>query len=342
MSKRFNTGLVVGKFCPLHRGHELVIRRATEQCARVFLLSYTKPEFSGCEPERREQWLATLFPEATLLVLTDDRLREFGGGDLPHNDAAAGSHRRLVAWVCEKIWRIRPEAVFTSEEYGPPFAASLTRHFKHPVAHVSVDPARAEVPVSGTQLRSDIHAHRLALSPEVYASFVERVCLLGGESSGKSTLAAALAQEWRTTWVPEFGRELWLAKAGQLQFEDLLAIAREQVAREDAAVSGAHRFLFCDTSPLTTLFYCREMFGQSDPRLDELALRPYARTVLCMPDFPFVQDGTRRPPTFRDQQHAWYLRQFKDRRIPFLPAAGALRKRVDSVSLALCVPIGRE
>lgn len=335
MSKRFASGLVVGKFCPLHRGHELVIRRALADCDRVFILSYTNPEFPGCEPERRECWLAQLFPDTERLVLTDERLRALGGGALPHNDAGEEIHRRLVAWICENVWHIRVDAVFTSEEYGEPYAASLARLFCKPVAHVSVDPARDLVPVSGTQLRADIHANRATLSPEVYASFVERVCLLGGESSGKTTLAETLARDWETAWVPEFGRELWLGKAGRLESDDMLAIAREQISREDAATLRAHRFLFCDTSPLTTLFYSREMFGRSDSQLDQLAVRRYDRTILCTPDFPFIQDGTRRPAGFREQQHAWYLDELVARRIPFLLAHGPLPDRVSAMRAAI-------
>lgn len=335
MSKRFASGLVVGKFCPLHRGHELVIRRAMAECDCTFVLSYTNPEFSGCEPARREHWLAQLFPDTERLVLTDERLRALGGGPLPDNDEVAGEHRRLVAWVCENVWHTRVDAVFTSEDYGEPYAATLARFFGKPVVHVSVNPARDLVPVSGTQLRADIHKHRDALSPEVYAAFVERICLLGGESSGKTTLAEALALDWKTEWVPEFGRELWLAKSGQLEFEDLLHIARQQVAREEAATLRASRFVFCDTTPLTTLFYSREMFGRSDPQLDELALRRYHRTFLCAPDFPFAQDGTRRPAGFRDLQHAWYWRQLEERGIPFTPVSGSLPERVATIRSAL-------
>src|SRR5436190_7066726 len=53
MSKRFRRGLVVGKFAPLHRGHELVIRRASDACEEVVIISYCKPEFAGCDAERR-------------------------------------------------------------------------------------------------------------------------------------------------------------------------------------------------------------------------------------------------------------------------------------------------
>jgi cytidyltransferase-like protein len=52
-SRRFRQGLVVGKFAPLHQGHELVIETAREQCERVLVFSYCKPEITGHEPARR-------------------------------------------------------------------------------------------------------------------------------------------------------------------------------------------------------------------------------------------------------------------------------------------------
>ena len=63
MSKRFARGLVVGKFAPLHLGHERLIRQAREQCEQLVLLSWAYPELAGCEPERRTNWLRLRFPE---------------------------------------------------------------------------------------------------------------------------------------------------------------------------------------------------------------------------------------------------------------------------------------
>ncbi|WP_163317363.1 AAA family ATPase, partial [Enterobacter hormaechei] len=82
--------------------------------------------------------------------------------------------------------------------------------------------------------------------------FVRRICLLGGESTGKSTLSKALADVLDTAYVTEFGRDYWEEKNGVLTADDLLHIAREQVRREQQA--EANRYLICDTSPLTTLF----------------------------------------------------------------------------------------
>jgi nicotinamide riboside kinase len=53
---------------------------------------------------------------------------------------------------------------------------------------------------------------------------------------------------------PHYGRERWESKNGSLTYEDMLHIAERQVAAEDEASLQAKRFLFCDTSPLTTLF----------------------------------------------------------------------------------------
>jgi NadR type nicotinamide-nucleotide adenylyltransferase len=200
------------------------------------------------------------------------------------------------------------------------------------VAHVMVDAAREAVPVSGTQIRADVHAHRKWLSPAVYASFVRRVCVLGGESSGKSVLARALAERLETQFVPEYGRDLWTRKKGVLEFDDLLDIGATHVALEKAAARQANAVIFCDTSPLTTLFYSVELFGRADPALERLAERPYDLYVLCAPDFPFVQDGTRRGEDFRQHQHDWYVQELKKRGLHFVLAEGPLDARVDRIA----------
>jgi NadR type nicotinamide-nucleotide adenylyltransferase len=194
-----------------------------------------------------------------------------------------------------------------------------------------VDRNRQKLPISGALLRQDIHARREWLSPVVYASFVQRVCLLGGESSGKSTLAAALAKTFDTSHVAEYGRELWDAKSGVLAFDDMKHIAEVQIQREEAAAMHANQFLFCDTSPLTTLFYSHHMFGKAEPALERLAERAYNYTVLSAPDFAFVQDGTRQPEDFRMRQHEWYLSELSRRRIPFFTATGSIENRIQQI-----------
>jgi HTH-type transcriptional repressor of NAD biosynthesis genes len=347
------TGLVVGKFCPLHRGHEALIAFAAARCDRLVILSYTNPEL-GYSTAQRAGWLEALFPDATRLVLDDAVLAAFAvktgtaPRTLPHNDAADEVHRDFTAWSCHALLGMTIDRVFTSEAYGEGFAAALTRYQRdalgapHTVEHLSYDPARHLHPVSGTALRHDPDGSLAFLPPAVRSSLVRRIGIVGGESSGKTTLARTLAERLDTVWVPEYGRELWELRRGDLRFADMAAIAVEQVAREEAALPVAHRWLPCDTTPLVTAFYSEAMFGAIDPALSTLAERTYDHLIVCAPDFVFVQDGTRQDDTFRQRQHEWYLKELDRAHVPYIlvagPAEDRCRRVVEILALA---PISR-
>lgn len=344
---KFAKGLVVGKFSPLHRGHQLVIDTALAQCREVFVISYAKPEFEGCGRAARDAWIAALYPQVTRLVIDDEALAELAlqagvaPRTIPDEAAPEDEHRAFVGWLCLFILRTTVDAVFTSEDYGDGFAAVLTRYFAvHagvpvPVQHVCVDKPRAAVPISGTRLRGETGLHRRFLSDSVRASLVERIAILGGESSGKTSLAQALAEHLGTMWVAEYGRELWDRRAGELHYADMLDIATVQVERETKAAAAANRWLICDTTPLTTVSFSQVMFGKVDARLQKLAERPYHHTLLCAPDINFVQDGTRREAAFRERQHDWYVRELTSRGVAFVDVAGPLASRVDSAVAVL-------
>lgn len=351
---RYRVGLVVGKFAPLHRGHELLIGRAQSLCDDLVIVSYNRPEFPGHEPARRRRWLETRFPAATVLVLGRADISALRTAsavqipEMPPNDAPASEHRRFVGFLCREQLGAAVDAVFTSEDYGDAFAQELCSYYREAratypsIAHVCVDKARSVVPISGSRIRSNVHEHREFLSPEVYASFVERVCVLGGESSGKTTLTRALAARFRTSYADEYGRTRWEQKHGALELHDMLHIAERQVASEEEAGLRAERYVFSDTSPLTTSFYSLDAFGLVVPELAALAQRRYRLAVLCAPDFPFVQDGTRRDAAFRAAQHAFYVQRLEELRQPYLLVRGEVPDRVAQVSRALAQPAIRE
>jgi NadR type nicotinamide-nucleotide adenylyltransferase len=126
-----------------------------------------------------------------------------------------------------------------------------------------------------------------------------RVAILGTESSGKSTLAAALATHYGTLWVPEYLREFVDTHDRVPLAGDQFTIAAEQCAREDAAAAVAQamggKYLFCDTTPLMTAVYSRHYFGGIDRELAALvAARRYDVTLVTAPDIPWVADGLQR------------------------------------------------
>lgn len=328
--KRFRFGLVVGKFSPLHKGHEALIQVALESCDDLGIMSYSNPGMGGCSTSMREGWIRQLFPKASVLVLPPEVC--------PLNDAPEDLHRQFVAEHCNDTFGRQPDAVFANEAYGPGFAQHLSRVFGKQVTFVSTDLGRRNIPVSGTMIREDVHLHWKLLPPIVYADFVETVCLLGGESTGKSTLARRAADLFKTTWVDEYGRTLWEEKDGSLEFDDLLLIARNHILHEERQKLKAKRFLFVDTSPLTTLFYSQELFERVDPELLALSKRKYTHTFLCEADFPFVQDGTRRDETFRQKQQLWYRDMLQRSQIDFHSLCGSIDDRLRSMDRILMNP----
>ena len=174
---------------------------------------------------------------------------------------------------------------------------------------------------------------------------VQRIALLGGESSGKTTLAIALAEALHTRWVPEYGRQRWEELRETLSVTELVRVAQRQIEWEDEALLAlasapsdkhpATRWLVCDTTPLTTLQYCLHDHGRAPAELHEMARRPYALTVLCLPDFGFVQDGARRDDDYRDAQHAWTEQWLAQHGVVPLAVTGPVAGRVQRVLQAL-------
>jgi len=288
-------GLVLGKFLPPHAGHVHLIEAARRQCDDLSIVVGTlaREPIAGA---LRAQWMRALFPDLHVLHLTDE------------NPQDPGEHPRF--W---QIWRdsllailpAPPDVVFTSDAYGEQLAQVLGARW------VPIDPARAAVPVSGTAIRADPLAHWRHLPHPVRAHYARRISVFGPESTGKSTLAVALAARLGTVCVPEYARAYLEARAGAAPTRaDLDAIARGQAATEDALVPDCNGTLICDTDPLLTAVWCATLFGEPMP----LPARRYDLTLLCDVDLPWVADPARYLPDDR--------RGFFDRCAAALRAAG--------------------
>ena len=164
---------------------------------------------------------------------------------------------------------------------------------------------------------------------------VRRVAVLGGESSGKTTLVRMLATQLRTAWVPEYGRQRFKELRQTLSADELLRVARKQVSWEDQHAASAQvreeGWLVCDTTPLTTLQYCLFDHGRAPVELQSLARRHYDFTVLCLPDFKFVQDGCRRDDPFRSQQHDWTVARLAAQGVTPVVVSGTVEARLSQV-----------
>lgn len=148
---------------------------------------------------------------------------------------------------------------------------------------------------------------------------MRRVVLFGTESTGKSALAAALAEHFGTAWAPEYVRAFWDQHDGHIQGSDLATIARGQIANEETAAAAAEKVVFCDTDLLMNVRWADELFPGHCPDWVRTAAdqrsRAYALYLYCEPDLAWEADPQRSfsdPATWQDS--ALRCRQMLDER----------------------------
>jgi NadR type nicotinamide-nucleotide adenylyltransferase len=164
-----------------------------------------------------------------------------------------------------------------------------------------------------------------------------RIAILGAESSGKSTLAAALAARYGTLWVPEYLREFVETHGRTPHEQDQIDIALMQIQREEAAAQQAVRFLFCDTTPVMTALYSRFYWQRVDRRLAALAqARRYDMTLVTMPDMPWTADGMQRESDeVRHTIHAMLLQVLEQQGIGYELIGGDESRRLGTAAALL-------
>ena len=171
-----------------------------------------------------------------------------------------------------------------------------------------------------------------------------RVAIVGAESTGKSTLAIALADAiaarsgLRCVAVPEVLRE-WCDREGRTpRIDEQFGIAREQQARIDAA-AATHDLVVCDTTPMMIAVYSVMLFN--DESLLPFAIEQQRRcaiTLLTAIDLPWVADGLRDGPQVREPVDARLRALLDGHGIAWTRIAGQGAQRVDA-ALAAVTPL---
>ena len=314
------SGLIVGKFLPPHLGHSVLIDAAQSRCddLTVFVCNMAGQTIPG---ELRASWLRETHPDVTVRVIED----------LPPDQ----DNSKSWASYATRLLGRAPDVIFTSEHYGDDFARFANSE------HVQVDIARAGVPCSATKIRADPLANLHFLAPCVRAYFVKRVCIVGAESTGKTTLCRELAKALDTTWVAEYGREYTESKIEREVTKPWRAfefahIAREQSRREDEAARRANRVLICDTDQFATRIWCERYLG-APPAPDawgEIANRIDLYLLTCT-DVPFEDDGTRDGRQIREWMHERFVEELEKAGTRYVSLSGDRTARFNAAASAI-------
>jgi len=183
---------------------------------------------------------------------------------------------------------------------------------------------------------------------------MQKIVILGPESTGKSTLCEQLAQHYRTEWCPEFAREFLLTNGTDYTFDDLLSIAKGQLAMEEEyAANITSRWslakentwvnphsldttehsplLFIDTDMYVMKVWCEYVFGKCHQFiLDRIVEREYDLYLLCGTDLPWVKDELREYPDEKNRNELYHI--YKDllinQKVPWVEITGNYEDRL--------------
>lgn len=127
---------------------------------------------------------------------------------------------------------------------------------------------------------------------------MKKIVIIGPESTGKSTLAAQLADYYKTVFCPEFAREYLLEHGKDYTYADLLNIAHGQLNLEELVLAQAKNGIyFIDTDMYVMKVWCEVVFNNCHTWiLKQIAASQYDLHLLCDVDVPWVQDGLREYP----------------------------------------------
>lgn len=160
------------------------------------------------------------------------------------------------------------------------------------------------------------------------------VCLVGAESTWKTTIAQALAAHYKTVWVPEYGREYSEKRSTGRGYtwrsEEFTHIAAKQCEMEEAAALRANRVLICDTDAFATAIWHLRYMGERSQEVEAIVAshrRPDLYLVTDV-DTPFVEDGTRDGEMIRDWMHNAFIEQLTSEDRPFELLKGSFQERV--------------
>lgn len=309
-------GLVIGKFRVVHEGHVALIRFAAAHCDEL-IVSMSYKANDPIPLAQRYQWLTEIFNNETHIKI------ETVADDFDDEQQPLTVRTKLWAeFIRNRYPKI--DVIFSSEEYGEPFAQHLGSK------HITFDPARNQFPISSTRVLEKPFTNWKFLPVVVRPYFVRKICFYGPESTGKTTMAIKLASHYQTEFVPEVSRELTNSNAFTL--DEIVKIGEAQTQRIKDKIRIANKILFCDSDLITTQIYSEYYLHRVPPVLKDLEKQiKYDLYFFFEVDVPWVADGLRDLGSRRDEMRAFFKKELDGRNIPFVTVQGTWQEREQTI-----------
>jgi HTH-type transcriptional regulator, transcriptional repressor of NAD biosynthesis genes len=321
---RKKTGLTLGKYAPLHKGHQYVFETALEEVDELIVLIYDT-DVVDIPLQIRSNWIKRLYPQLEVI--------ECWGGPQGYS-----SDRQFEIeqenHIIEKLNGKSISHFYSSEFYGGHVSKALNAIDRR------VDKDRQHININATKIRSNPLKYKEFIPDIVYHDLITKIVFLGAMSTGKSTLTEVLAKKYNTTFAAEYGREYWTEHEidRRIEFHEFDIITKIHIEKENDALLKANKYLFVDTNAITTYMYCMDYHNKPTKYLKQTALENYTRYdlfFLCSDDIPYDDTWDRSGPQKREIFQKQIISDLIERRIPFITLEGDLNKRIETVSNVL-------
>ena len=287
-------GFYGGKFLPLHQGHVYAIVSAACEVDKLYVVLCTdgKEEAALCgeassfyvSPEKRISWIGQIIADmenVELIHINEYRFKE--GSELI---------KAAIPYPITHVYSSEPS-------YGPIFEKL------YPTAkHVLLDEERKVYPISATEIRKDPYLHWDMLPKVVRKDFVKKVCIIGTESCGKSTMVRYLAKLYNTNYVHEIGRDYCEVHSNKLTVQHFNEIAMKHFVTVEKMLEDSNKILFVDTEAVTTQYYLDMYLRGHSEVISKIAdIQEYDMYIFLEPTVDWVDDGYRFAGTNKERKN---------------------------------------
>lgn len=150
-------GFTIGKFAPLHKGHQYLIEKGLEEMDKFYVVIY-ETEVTIIPIETRANWIKQIYPEVNLIYAKNPP-SQYGLDE--------ESVKIQTDYLKNVLKDIKVTHFYNSEPYGKFVARDLK------VEEVQVDRQRQKYPISGTAIRQEAQLNEGFMEKIVYRDIKE-------------------------------------------------------------------------------------------------------------------------------------------------------------------------
>ena len=151
-------GFTIGKFAPLHKGHQYLIEKGLKEMDEFYVIVY-ETNVMDIPVEQRASWIRELYPNVHILLAKNP----------PSQYGLDEESIKIQMDYLKKIIKDIPVTHFyNSEPYGKFIAKDLQ------IEEVQVDRHREKYAISGTKIRKNVNENKQYIEEIVYKELKQK------------------------------------------------------------------------------------------------------------------------------------------------------------------------